>query len=83
MDTILKDNDLVSIGGNRKLFVIKSFTHNNENYAYCQDVTNIKEDNSLFIIAKEIVENDEARLDILTDRDELEKVLPTLRSLIS
>lgn len=82
MDRFLKDNDLVTIDGNRKLFVFKTFEHNNENYAYCQDVTNLEEDNKLYIIVKEIPSETEALLDILTDAQEVEPVLETLKTLL-
>ena len=82
MDRILKDNDLVTIDGNRKLFVLKTFDHNNEHYAYCQDVTDLEKDNKLYIIVKEIPSDTEAGLDILTDVNEIENVLQTLRTLL-
>ena len=52
MDTILKDHDLITIAGNRKLFVIKSVVYNDDGYAYCQDVTEIDNKPNEYIIIK-------------------------------
>ena len=82
MDTILKDHDLITIAGNRKLYVIKSFVYNDDGYAYCQDVTEIDSKPNEYIMVKEVIVDDSAENEILTEKEEIDKLLPILKTFI-
>lgn len=81
MESFLKDNDLVTLSENVKVFVLRAFKHNNENYGYCQDVTNFNENNPQYLMVKEILVDSTPKLQIITNVDEIESALQTLKTL--
>ena len=83
MSSFLKDNDLITIDTNRKIFILKTFEYNNGNYAFCKDVTDTNKDNDLYIMVKEINNEEETPLiDILTNSEEIETLLQYFRTLV-
>ena len=81
MEGFLKDNDLVTISGNIKIFVLKAFEHKNEKYGYWQDVTNSNDSTPKYLMVKEIIVDNTPQLQILTNTNEIEEVLQTLKTL--
>ena len=83
MERFLKDKDIVTLSNNVKIIVLKTFTHNNDNYAYCQDTTDFDPSNPKYLIAKEIIQDNNPQIEILANAEEIEQVLVTLRTLLS
>lgn len=81
MERFLKDNDLVTINDNIKIIVLKAFTHNNQDLAYCQDVTNFDVNNPQYLMIREIIQDNNPQVEILTNVQEIESALQTLQAL--
>lgn len=77
METIFNEKDIVKFKNGLKYQVVKVCQINEEDYYYLMDINEgFDENNPSFIMGKECFKEDKMYVKVLTDKEEIEKVLP-------
>lgn len=81
MDSVFEVGDVVSLNEDVRLFVLRRFEYLGEIYIALINVKDISEEKAVLILAREVIKNEKAYLDLIDDEEDIAELLAYLDKL--